>query len=61
MEHPTWYVLCLNYELSDELFPGVAAAGIVSLGFRNADVGPLSVIFRVDCHQYIDYNIWYLA
>ena len=61
VENPTSYN-CLSYELSYKLFPSVAAAGILSLGCRTADVGLLSVIDGDDCSQYVDdYKVWYLA
>ena len=45
---------CLSYELSYKLFPSVAAAGILYLACRTADIGLLSVIDGIDCSQYID-------
>ena len=39
--------------LSYKLFPSAAAAGILSLGCRTADVGVLSVIDSVDGSQFV--------
>ena len=63
VENHTWYVVFnrFSYELSYKLFPSAAAAGILSLGCRTADVGLLSVIDGVNCSRYIDdYKICYL-